>query len=68
MKDENDVHEKWVNLAYFAKVPFTLFTRSHIEYFNFLNKTYFNDKIAVNKNIKLWRKWKKYDYKLFTYL
>lgn len=51
MKVENDVHLKYVNLWFSAKVSFTLFTKSHIEYFKFLDKPYFSDKIAINKNI-----------------
>ena len=53
MKNENDVHLKCVNLLLFSKVSFTLLTGCHIEYFSFLNKSFFNDKVAVNKNMLL---------------
>ena len=51
MKDDNDVHLKYVNLWFFSQCIFTLFTRSHTEYFNILDKGFFNGKIGNNKNI-----------------
>lgn len=51
MKDENDIYLKCVNLLLFSKVSFALLFRCHIEYPNFLNKSFFNDKIVTNKNL-----------------